>query len=541
MGTRTVEAWRPPMHAALDLQKAINRAMLNDALVTARAIRQPLKSVKDIRDQFDGLTYQKGAGVLGMFERLVGVEAFRQGVSGYLQAHADGSGSTDDLLASISRAAGRDVTPAFHTFLDQAGVPLVRATVACGARPRLELRQSRYFPLGSAGTQDRTWQVPVCARFSVGGQVSERCTLLEGTEGELALPGCPDWVFPNARGAGYYRWSLAGDDLRQLTARGYPQLAVEERVALAATLRASVNAGSLPVADALAALGPIAADAEGEVASEAIPLLNAVRDWVLPPSRRVQANAYAVELFGPVLRRLGFASRQGEPPSARRLRVEAMRLLAAAGHPEVVREAARLGRAYAGLEDGRFHPEAVDPDLAELALGVAVEHGDRAIFDALLARLPTTDDTALRGRILDALGHARDPERSARALALTLDPQLRKQEGLTELFQQSQDPRTRDAAWRFLQAHFDAVLAKIPEPYAPYLPSLANFCDAAHAAELKAFFEPRAAKIAGLAKSVRQAEESVRLCEARALGQRASAERFFANRAARKVPTPGGR
>jgi alanyl aminopeptidase len=509
--------------------------------VTARAIRQPLKSVKDIPDQFDGLTYQKGAGVLGMFERFTGQEAFRQGVSGYLQAHADGSGSTDDLLASISRAAGRDVTAAFHTFLDQAGVPLVQATTSCGARPRLALRQSRYVPLGSTGAQDRTWQVPVCARFSVGGQVSERCTLLEGTQGELALPSCPDWVVPNAQGAGYYRWSLAGDDLRKLTARGFPQLAVTERVSLAAALRASVTAGSLPVADALAALGPIAADAEGEVASEAIPLLAVVRDRVLPDAKRAQADAYAVELFAPVMRRLGFAPRKGEGPSARRLRVEVMALLARAGHPEVVREATRLGRAYAGLADGRFHPEAVDPDLAGLALGVAVEHGDRALFDALLARLATTDDAALRGRILAALGQARDPERSARALALTLDPQLRKQEGTMELFQQSRDVRTRDAAWRFLREHFDAVVAKIPEPYAAYLPFIAGFCDAAHADELKAFFEPRVAKIGGLAQSVRQAEERVRLCEAQALGQRESAERFFASRAARKVPTPAGR
>jgi hypothetical protein len=74
-----------------------------------------------------------------------------------------------------TRRLSREVTAPFHTFLDQAGVPLVEAKVLCSPRTQLSLKQSRYLSIGSEG--------------------------------------CPDWLMPNAEGAGYYRWALTGDDL----------------------------------------------------------------------------------------------------------------------------------------------------------------------------------------------------------------------------------------------------------------------------------------------------------------------------------------
>ena len=542
MATKMVEAWRPGYHAATDLQKSFSWAMDNDALVTARAIRQPLKSMKDVDDQFDVLTYQKGGGVLTMFERYLGPEAFRQGVSRYLGAHADGSGSTDDLLEALARAAGQEVVPAFHTFLDQAGVPLVEASVRCGPKPVVTLQQSRYLPLGSTGTQDRLWQVPVCVRYAVGGKAEARCLVLREPRAALELPWCPAWLMPNAGGAGYYHWSMGGADLKNLTSAGYAQLDVSERISLARALGAAVHGGKLPIADALQALEPMAADPEGEVAVEAIPLLSFVREQVLGPRERTLVDAYAVQLYAPVFRRLGFTGRSGEGASTRRLRLRALGLLATVGHPEVVREAVRLGRAYAGLADGRFHPEVVDPDLAGLVLGAAVEHGDRAFFDGLRQRLATTDDGMLRLRILNALGNARDPERSRAALALCLDPALRKQEGMTELWRQGYDVRTRDATWRFIQEHFDALVEKVPPTHAAGLPFAAESgCDTGRADEIHAFFASRAGAHEGMAQSARQAEEAVRLCAAQASAQRESAVRFLTAHARGPVKAPPGR
>ncbi len=117
----------------------------------------------------------------------------------------------------------------FHTFLDQPGVPFVEAEVKCDGAPRLHLKQSRYLPLGSTGDANKTWQIPVCARYQVGKETKEACTLLTEREGDLPLgAACPDWVFPNADAAGYFRFALAPADLLQLRQQG-PRLALRAR------------------------------------------------------------------------------------------------------------------------------------------------------------------------------------------------------------------------------------------------------------------------------------------------------------------------
>jgi alanyl aminopeptidase len=217
-------------------------------------------------------------------------------------------------------------------------------------------------------------------------------------------------------------------------------------------------------------------------------------------------------------------------------------LLAEARDPAVLEELSRIGRAYAGPAGGTFRAEVVDPDLATLALGVAVEEGDDALFDLLDRRLGTLDDSELRERILVALGSARDPRRSARARELALDARLRRQETIVPLISQSQDERTRDASWAFFKEHFEAIAASMPNNYAAFLPYVVlDFCDGAHADEAVAFFEPRVAKHNGMSKNLRQAVETVRLCSAGAAAQKESARAFFAARAGKKVSTAPAR
>jgi cytosol alanyl aminopeptidase len=543
LATRMVQAWKPEWNASIDLQKSVNRVMRQDALVTARAIRQPLTSVKNIQDQFDGLTYQKGGAVLAMFERSMGAEPFRRGVSAYIAAHANGSGSTDDLLAALSKSAGRDIATPFHTFLDQAGVPLVQAKVSCAAgKGTLTLSQSRFFPLGSTGVQDRTWQIPVCTRYGTGAKTTEVCTLLTKAQDTVALPSCPDWVLPNADGAGYYRWSVAGDDLKKLRTAGYSKLNIRERISLAQSLNAGVAAGSIPFADALAALEPITRDSEGEVVTEILPLLRFAGDHLVPANERVAYESYTSSLFAPVVARVGYTAKKNEPTSTTRLRGQVLNTLAHANDSAVVAQLSKQARAYAGLTDGQFHPEAIDPDLAEVALVAAVEHGDVELFDALDKRLNTLDDGDLRERVIGALSSARDPEHAARGRALTLDARLRKQEAVIPLFGQTNDERTRAATWEFIKGHFEAVVQAMPENYAAYLPLAGNgFCDDGKADEINTFFAPVVGKHNGMSQNMRQATEFIRLCAAEVAAQRASAHAFFEARTAGKVKTPPSR
>src|SRR5262249_45809072 len=210
ISAKIVDEMHPEWDGKVSRVQSRSGVMGNDALVTARRIRQPIESKHDIANAFDGITYQKGAAAIAMFEAFVGPEDFRKGVHNYLTKHAYGNATANDFLTDVHT----NVAPEFSTFLDQPGFPVVTAEVACNGQPKLQLSQQRYVPQGSSGASEETWQIPVCARWPNG----RACTLMSGGHAEIELSGaksCPAWVLANADYAGYYRVQYKGDGLKK--------------------------------------------------------------------------------------------------------------------------------------------------------------------------------------------------------------------------------------------------------------------------------------------------------------------------------------
>src|SRR5258708_37854149 len=120
-----------------------------DARETSRRIRQPIATTDDIENAFDLITYEKGGAVLGMFERWIGPDGFRDGLRAYMAKHRFGSATSADLLEALSQGAKRDVSRPFLTFLDQPGGPFLEVAPRCDGQPRAHGRQSPPAPVGS--------------------------------------------------------------------------------------------------------------------------------------------------------------------------------------------------------------------------------------------------------------------------------------------------------------------------------------------------------------------------------------------------------
>ena len=137
LADRTLAEWQPTWGIAVDRIVDRSNVMADDTLVSARKIRQEIKSADDIHNAFDSISYQKGGAVISMFEAWIGPEKFRAGVRRYMKAHAYGTGTSKDFLAAIEAESRPGVAAAFSTFLDQPGVPLleVSAPVRGGRGP----------------------------------------------------------------------------------------------------------------------------------------------------------------------------------------------------------------------------------------------------------------------------------------------------------------------------------------------------------------------------------------------------------------------
>jgi alanyl aminopeptidase len=546
IGAKAGQAWDPKLHLDVSAARGVQGAMGTDALVSSRSIRQPIASTHDIENAFDGITYQKGGGVLAMFERFAGPEAWQKGLHAYLLAHRLGNATADDFLDAENAATGKDVKTAFHTFLDQPGVPFLEVSTECSAShaspdrraevpgsSRIHVKQSRYLPVGSTGNAGVTWQVPFCWRDRGGGS----CRLLTQAETDIDLgppAACPLDVFPNADGAGYYRFSLAPKDLAEVRSN-LGKLSTREKIAYASSLRSAFARATTPMKDVVAAVAPLAEDPDPAIAEEPMGYVTQAREWLFVTPLRGNVEGYARRLYAPVARRLGWDPKKGEDDETRTLRGSVLGFLATTGRDPAVRaEARRRGRAYLGIgKDGVIHPDAVDANLVGVALGVVGEEADRATWDAMKALLAGSVDETVRGRLAWALGAARDPALATAAREVVLDPALlRDSEMLTPLWAQLSQPEMRDVAWAWVKEHYDAILARLPKHHGgvQLVSTGRAYCDEAHARDVEAFFTPKIESIEGGPRALAQALEDVRLCAARRGAQEASAREVFAGK-----------
>ncbi len=577
MATRTVADVAPEQNANTSAVAGAQGAMGADSLSSARRIRQPIESDHDIRNAFDAITYQKGAAVIAMFERYVGPDVFRAGIHRYLEEHRFGTATGQDLLLAISREAGRDVTTPFRTFLDQPGVPLVHADLACGEGGNVVLlRQERFTPLGfsSAETAPTTategaepalpprWHIPVCVRYGRGRTTGEACTLLNQTSARIDLPAgqCPDWVHPNAGASGYYRFALPADDLDALVTRGYAQLEPRERLSLANNVRAMVGAGTADARDVLALLPRFAGDQERLVALEPIGLIAHVVDDLADPEYRTEARAWAGSLYARRFQQLGWTARRGESGDARLLRRDlASFMTRIARDRAVLARASQLGHAYLGRgtgrsADGQLHPEAVQAELLGVVTIAAVNDTHAppcprgtecetnavsaeqvALFDHALALAVASEDGTVRTRLLAALSSAETPSLAERALDLTLDPRLRVNELGTPMGVQAETPEGRRRALSWVSGHLTELRERFATTRLGYVPwTFGGLCTAEERTAVSTLFSPVIADWPGGPRNLAGALEAISMCIARRERQLPAVNWFFHARRPRR-------
>jgi len=532
MGYRAIDGWRPDYDADVQMLTRVLGAMGRDRLVNARQIRQPVTRNDDIHNAFDRITYRKGGGVLAMFEQWMGAETFRKGLQGYMKEHRHGSATADDLMVAFSKAAGKDVSAPFKSFLFQPGLPEVRASVSCEGEPTLTLKQGRYLPLGSTAENDQTWQIPVCFRYRQPGEKApvETCELLDQAEEKVALKGCPVWLMPNANAAGYYTWSLDPASLKKLVAKGLPALNDREKLSFGSAVRNAFDAGRIDAEAAFEALLPLAADPNEEVARAPMGMFYRAHRYLGDDEalRQILARR-AKATYAPVMAELGYQPKPKEPVSDRLRRERVLGFMIAVGGDEVAqRRAAKLGADMLNLNGDALRRDVVDPNLAGL---VAMAFGMTATaeqFDALRARLKTERDDAVRGHLLAALSSPRDESLGERAMGLVLDPDLRVQELTIPLRIRMGYADTRPAAWEWLKTHLDAVLPRMAPRRAAWLPDLTTgFCAEEEAAEVQATFGPVASKVPGGPRELAKALESIRLCAAARAEQLPGLKRYL--------------
>ena len=517
MGNKAIDIAYPDANYDRVTLNASLDAMNIDTLATTRKVREPLARSENVMDQFDGITYRKGGGVLSMFESYLGEEAFQKGVRLHMERYADDVATGDDFFKSIAEGSGNpNVVDAMKSFVDQPGLPLVKAQIftdqakGSGVFTGIVLSQSRYAPLGSKTQQGQTWKIPVCLAYGQNGKSKKQCTLLDQNETQMKISGEVDWVTLNQNGAGYYRFTMDTEAWADLVGN-IDQLNTRETLTVLDSLVAAFRAGEVESSVFLDGMSAFAAHPEYDVASGSTRLLgfmqselsdsrddlarHVIQTYKSRYERIVGQNTVEGNLLAPTLANL--LVRLGQDQAITNLMVKA-------------------GSEYLGLE-GDANKSAIEPNMLGLALRETMRERGEEAYQPMLelaangsslekgsaaGALSSTQSNTVYNQLLDDVVLAEDSPLTGRQAGTVLGGLLGSE-------------KYGEQTWDWFKANIAAYAKKVPDVRKGRLPGAGgNFCSLDRRDEVRDFIEANAELMPGYERSLLQTLESIELCAA---------------------------
>lgn len=145
-------------------------AYKQDQLPSTHPVASDATDIETVEQNFDGITYAKGASILKQLQAYVGQEAFFAGVRRHFANHAFANATFADLLSALEEASGRDLSWWADQWLKTTGINSLAAatTVEDGKYTSFTVEQGEATP--GAG-EVRTHRIGVGLYSLVDGQV----------------------------------------------------------------------------------------------------------------------------------------------------------------------------------------------------------------------------------------------------------------------------------------------------------------------------------------------------------------------------------
>ena len=476
-------------------------AMDQDSLSGVRAVAEPISRNEDIRNAYDAITYSKGQSIIGMIDAYFGPEVLRPALGRYVARFADREADSATFYDAIGRASGqREIGDVFRSFVTQPGVPVVSASLSCGAgTPKLALSQSRYRPIGSEIEPGGRWAVPVCVAWRDGALDGEVCTVLRETSRTLEINGsiCPEMILPNAGGTGYYRFDLT-PDLWQALSDTFDALEPGEALVTLDSAQAAFDAGTLGADEFLNVLEAGLSHPADTV------MMAALRGWADLISHLDFAMADAASARAGAV--LGTLTAPEAPEAESQL---------VTFSASVLRDPETRAGLIAELEAFMAGTGRLSSDLYGPALRAALEEGGRAMLDRVVEAEQRLDDAVFRQAVASAVGSVTETEDALYVLGLIRSGGISQQVSLSAMQSLMGSDQHRPEVWNQIRGNFPAFVEVVPSQSRRHLPRLARaFCDPAIIPDLEALFAGGERALAGHERALAETKESLTLCAA---------------------------
>ena len=514
MAFHIVDDWKPEWKMWQDFQHGTAAALELDALQHTHPIYCDVNTPAEANENFDLITYEKGAAVVRMIERYLGPASFRKGVRAYIREHAGGNAVARDLWRALSSASGEDVETVARAWIEQDGFPVVSVQhERTRGRSYLRLRQDRFSeqPLpkkrkktrGSSSTP--RWPIPIVVRVGAGKKRSRIVRHLVTRASERIPIGrqVPHFIYGNAEESGFFRPLHTPSDLEALLAHRNA-LTTVERMGLIDNQWALVRAGLASAESILDVTAALARDTDADVLTALRKPLGFIGRSLLPEALPECEEAFRTWLLGHFQAPFDELGWQPSPREDDTIRVRRAALASIVGglaaSPSVTAQAIRSCDRY--LANRR----SLDSNLADIAVSLAARSGGATRHRQFVRAMSDSATPQEKRRFLLALADFRQPALIDRTLALSLTDTVATQDVIFLLTRLFANPAARETTWSFVKKRWPKLRRRIPSLLANRLidatPSLLT---PDHRRDVAAFF--RAHPVASGERALRQALE----------------------------------
>lgn len=465
MAFKIIDEWKPEWQMWKNFEPHRAAALGLDSLANTHPVYTTVKNATEATENFDAITYEKGASVVRMVEHYLGPKAFQQGVRSYLELHRESNAVASDLWSALEKASGTEVQKMVKAWITQPGFPVVTLTPEDkDGEHGLRVHQERFLAspttkVGPGGAS--TWPVPLVVKTPGRGKAATARELVKKKSDwvPFAKGTTPPWFYGNAEEGGFYRVLHDAATLRALTKDGGKHLQAVERMGLVGHQWALVRAGKAELPDLLNLLQALGDEADFEVLDALTAPLNILEDQVASSagdSTRAALQGWIRDSFGPAWRRLGWESDRDDEVS-RLQRGALLRIVGLLGEDLQIAEEAAL-RFDAYLDD----TTTVDPNLADALVAIAARDGDLERFNKLRGSLEFADTPQERRRHQLALADFREPKTIDQSLNMTLTPEVATQDVGFLLMRSLSNRVARPRAWNFIREKWGALSERLP-------------------------------------------------------------------------------
>jgi puromycin-sensitive aminopeptidase len=502
MAYKIVDQWKPQWRMWDDFEKGRQTALRLDALSSSHPIRSEVKNAGQAVENFDAITYEKGAAMLRMLEGFMGEGRFRSGIGAYMVKHQYANAVADDLWNALEETSGHPIAQIAHAWLDREGYPIVGLESEGGS---VSLTQERFALDPEVSGEVEPWIIPVILRYHDGDGLKTQSVLMQDRTQRVDLDcDCIQWICGNADAAGFYRVQYCDRDLRALT-DGLQNLKPVEVVNLISDTWAAFRTKRVVLPTFLELLERVAVVSDYTVAREIAQRFSALEQLCTTNTSRAGFRKWVAVIVRPLFEQVGWGN-ESRARETSLLRTALLRSLA-----EVAREDIAVRELTERLNADWQNRLPLDPNLLDVAWVVTARHGDASLFERLLERAETETDPMAKRRALLSLAAFEAQELHHRVIHLILDQVVPMQDVTTYLNALVRNRSLHEQLWDFVQTRWDELRARCAAPFltrrlVEALGGLIEYPD-----KVEILFEDKAEELRNVPAAVRQTRERMRL------------------------------